>query len=395
MKEGSAWWLGLMLCAAIGTIWIPEPWINPSLYEAGVFLLACGWAAGMVWRPYAVRGSWVLAYLGFGAVWPLVQLGLGETVSRWDTWRWVLLGWAGWTSAFLALQIFSGEGGRERRERFLRAMGWFAFGMVLLALFDNLTGTKRIFWFDQRGLGAPFGPFVNRNTLGAFGELALPLIFCRALKRGEEGMGLLEAGMAAAVYAAVIAGASRTGAAVTTAEVVVMLWAGMRRGGGLRSMGAGRRGWIALAAFGAFAAIFVATVGAGRLVERLEGKDGGYGDRKEMDLSALDMARARPWFGFGLGNYENAYPGYARFDSDKTINHAHNDWTEWAATGGWPYFGAMLCAFAWTARRAYASVWGIGLAAVFLHCLTDFPFQISGMYFWVVTFLGVLAAESP
>ena len=388
MRDWSAGWLGLLLCGAIGTIWIPGAWINPSLFEAGVFLLACCWAVRMVWRPYAVVGSWVLGWLGFAAVWPLAQLALGVTVSRWETWRAALIWGADFAAAFLALQIFSGAGGANRRAWFLRAMGWFAFVLVLLALLDSLTGAKRIFWFDQGGLGSPYGPFVNRNTLAAFGELVLPLILYRALVSGEAGgTGLVEAGMAAGVYAVVIAGASRTGAAVATGELLVLMWAGRKRG---EAGGQWRR---AAMAFGVMAAIFVAAAGAARLAGRMEQKQG-FGDRKEMTLSALDMARERPWFGFGLGNFENAYPKYARFDSDKVINHAHNDWAEWAATGGWPFFVAMCGVVVWLVGRAYRSVWGIGILAVFVHCLTDFPFQIGGMQFWVFTLLGVLAAET-
>jgi hypothetical protein len=387
MKDFSALWLGAMLCAAIVTIWIPGAWINPSLFEAGVFLLAGCWAARMIWRPYQVRGSWVLACLGFGALWPLAQLALGVTVSRWDTWRQSLLWSADFAGAFLALQIFSGEGGGNRRAWFLRALGFFAFGILLLSLLDSLTGEKRIFWFDQGGLGSPFGPFVNRNTLAAFGELALPLILYRAFQAGGLlGTGLMEAGMAAGVYAAVIAGGSRTGAAVATAEILLLLWMGWKRG----ARGDARR---VLGAFAVMAAIFVAAAGVATLAGRLEGKESS-GDRKEMALSALEMVRERPWFGVGLGNFENAYPKYARFDSDKVINHAHNDWAEWAATGGWPLFVAMCLAVAWTAPRAYRSAWGIGILAMFVHCLTDFPFEIGALQFWVFTLIGVLAAET-
>jgi hypothetical protein len=28
---------------------------------------------------------------------------------------------------------------------------------------------------------------------------------------------------------------------------------------------------------------------------------------------------------------------YARFDVGKTVNHAHNDWAEWAVDGGIPF----------------------------------------------------------
>jgi len=54
----------------------------------------------------------------------------------------------------------------------------------------------------------------------------------------------------------------------------------------------------------------------------------------------------------------------------------------------------MCLVVVWAARRAYRSAWGIGILAVFVHCLTDFPFEIGAMQFWVFTLIGVLAAET-
>ncbi len=67
-----------------------------------------------------------------------------------------------------------------------------------------------------------------------------------------------------------------------------------------------------------------------------------YGNRKEMTLSAVAMARERPAAGWGLGTFQYVYPAYALFDDDMLVNHAHNDWAEWTAEGGLPFLAFML-----------------------------------------------------
>ena len=83
------------------------------------------------------------------------------------------------------------------------------------------------------------------------------------------------------------------------------------------------------------------------------------------------MIAARPWTGYGLGNFATVYPEFARFDPGAVVEHAHNDWLEWATEGGWPYAAVwMLLAIAAT-RPALRSIWGIGVPAIFVHALVD------------------------
>jgi len=79
--------------------------------------------------------------------------------------------------------------------------------------------------------------------------------------------------------------------------------------------------------------------------------------------------------GFGLGTWSEVYPGFARFDDGLFANQAHNDWAQWAAEGGIPFFLIMLAVVAGALRPAFRSLWGLGLLAVFIHCLVDYPMQ--------------------
>jgi O-antigen ligase len=106
------------------------------------------------------------------------------------------------------------------------------------------------------------------------------------------------------------------------------------------------------------------------------------------------MVHDRPLTGFGLGAWSSAYPAYARYDDGTFVNQAHNDWAQWSAEGGVPFFLLMLIAVVGLARPAWRSLWGLGLMAVFLHALVDYPFEqrpALAAYFFALA--GALAAE--
>ena len=105
------------------------------------------------------------------------------------------------------------------------------------------------------------------------------------------------------------------------------------------------------------------------------------------------MIAARPWTGYGLGNFATVYPEFARFDPGAVVEHAHNDWLEWATEGGWPYAAVwMLLAIA-TLRPALRSIWGIGIPAVFLHALVDYPLARLGVAAWLFILIGALGSN--
>lgn len=105
------------------------------------------------------------------------------------------------------------------------------------------------------------------------------------------------------------------------------------------------------------AGVFSAVVGWGYIGKRFQQQDP-YAVRRELLSSSLAMIRERPWSGFGLGTWPTAYPGYAIFDNGAFVNHAHNDWAEWAAEGGAPFFMCMLVIAAWAARQSLRFPWG-------------------------------------
>jgi O-antigen ligase len=88
------------------------------------------------------------------------------------------------------------------------------------------------------------------------------------------------------------------------------------------------------------------------------------------------------------------YPQFASFDVGLTVDHAHNDWAEWTAEGGVPMLVLMLAIAVTGFRLAIRSVWALGIYAVFLHSLVDFPLQIPAIAALLFSFLAALCSES-
>ncbi len=375
-------WLGLMLSLAILLMWVDGQWINPSLFRAGLFSLVCVWCARFVASPYPVRGSFGLVPLAAAVAWGLIQLGTGHTVSRWETWN-ATLGWAGNLAAFwLALQIGSDT---KARQALLRGMIVFAFAISVISVLQFFSSPNKLLWFYVTG-SSNFGPFWNRDRYASFAELLLPLAVVQAV-RGD-GVRWFYAAAAATLFAAVIAGASRAGSALVVAEAValgIMGW-------GRRRLDKAGLGWSTVVFIG-LAFVFTAVVGVETVMDRFGEKDP-YAARRAFLESAVAMTRARPGMGFGLGNFENAYPAYARVDMDKIVNRAHNDWAEWAADGGVPFLAIMLCLGSWVLPKAVRSVWGMGVVAVLAQATVDFPLHSPAIEFWVFTLIGTLAAKA-
>ncbi len=376
--------LGLLLCVAILINWVPARWINPTFFQAGLFLMMGVWGVRIIYRPYVLYGSFALLPLGIAAGWGLLQLARQSTVSRWETW-YAVVTWAGNFSAFfLALQVCHSS--RVRRW-FLQVLMVFGFVISVASMLQFFSMPQKIFWvFDDQA--NDFVPFQSPDHYAAFAELIMPIALVRALKQADGRKALWYTGIAATIFAAVIAGMSRAGALLIIADAIVVPLAA-----GKRQRFAPGRVRMTAASFALVASILTAVVGLSALLDRFRNPDP-YEGRREMAVSALMMARERPWLGFGLGNFGNAYAKYAVWDTDKIVDHAHNDWAEWAAEGGLPFLGMIVSVFIWAVPRAFRSVWGIGILAVFGHSLVDFSLQSPVLEFWMFSLLGVLAAES-
>jgi O-antigen ligase len=372
-----------LLFLSILLAWAPERWAV-SLLETGSFALAAAWAVRLAIRPLRLERSLAILPLAGTVLWGILQLCMGSSVYPRETWN-ALLMWTTNLAVFaVALQVFSNAGSRDR---FLRATLLFGFALSVVSTLAMFTSRTNVFWiFPALSDRVPAGPFLSPNQYAAFIELVLPLALVRAASDARRTV--LFALMAGAMYASVIASASRAGFVLASLEIVAVLALALGgRGATLRSIAR------VVAVLAAFIVLFTALVGWETLWNRLNRADP-FAGRREMLDSTLDMIRDRPWTGFGLGTWSTVYPAYARYDDGLFANHAHNDWAQWTAEGGFPFLALLLGIAVWSIRPALRSRWGIGAIAVFLHCMVDYPLQKPALAAFFFAVLAVLACSA-
>jgi len=383
MKIFAAAVLWLSIVYSIVMMWDQARW-SVSIPEIAVFsiasLLLLGCVAG--WR--RPETSRIMVPLAAVALWGLLQIWLGDTVYGWRTKVAVLYWGSGFAMFFTALQVLRDE--RIRRV-FMDLLLFFGFVIAILSPLQSLDPATKIFWIFPQPSDLPtqFGPFPYRNQYEAFIELLLPYALYRGVTGGNRS--LYYALVVAVMYASSIAASSRMGFILTTAEMVVVpllvMW---RRKISFKHVQGG------LFFFAAILVMLAAAAGPSILASRFSVTDP-YAGRREFTEASIAMVKDRPLLGFGLGTWSTVYPGYAPNDDGLFINQAHDDWAQWAAEGGLPFAGIMLAVAIWAARRGLRTGWGLGVTAVFLHCLVDYPIQRTGVALVMFTMLGALAAD--
>jgi O-antigen ligase len=372
--------LAAILFFGILTLWVPGRWAI-SAFQVALFALA---AVRLVRRRSLGQHpvGWILAA---ALAWGLLQVAAHWTVDRATTLD-SLLGWLANLAAFsLALDLYQSP---ERRERFLRATLVFATILGVVSIFTFLTSPiGKVFWIFDTGSGGPtLSSFVYHNQYATFVEAVLPLAIVGAIR--DRRRWILNTIVAATLFGSVVTGGSRTGSILCLAEILVIPAFAY-----LRGMVSRRTLIRAMAGSLGAIVILIGVVSWQPLWKRLQ-EANPYSVRWNLVRSSLDMVRDRPWTGFGLGTWPEAYPGYARYDDGTFVNQAHNDWAQWAVEGGVPFFALMLAITVWSIRPAVRSLWGIGMLSVFVHALVDYPFQqrpaLAAFFF---AMLGALAAS--
>ena len=265
---------------------------------------------------------------------------------------------------------------------------YFGFAVSVLAVLQFFTSAGKIFWvFPSEFPDGTLGPFLNRDHYAAFVELVLPIVLFEAIS--DRRKMFFGAGMAGAMLASVIAGGSRAGSVLVILESATVILLMSRRDVRLTRKTIG----VCAALLVLCSLVFTAVVGWSRLLKGLQ-EPNPFRGRREMLIATVAMARARPWSGFGLGNFENAYPGYAIFDAGEVVDHAHNDWAEWTAEGGVPFLGCLLAVAIWSVLQVQRHPWGLGAVFVLLHSLVDFPMQRPPLALWVFVLLGAMSVRA-
>lgn len=370
--------LAVVLFFGILTLWAPGYW-PVAVFEVSMFGLAIIAALHCLRTP--PRFSYPLVPLLFAVLWGVLQLWTGCTVSAFET-RIALTRWTTLLAAFIASWVLFQDANVWRW--FRSAMLWFGFFVAVLATVQTFTAGGKVFWIFQTEYSERvMGPILYQNHYAAFIEVVLPLAVYESLRHKRES--LLYSGMAATMYASVIASASRAGFVLASAEFVfVAVRLCLQRHVSGRTVG------MSLVRVALLLAAFTAAVGWGTVWERLNISDP-FAGRREFARSSVRMIANHPWFGIGLGTWPMVYPAYAIVDTGLFANRAHDDWLEWTAEGGVPFGLAMATLFLWCLRPAFGSAWGVGIVAVFLHAMVDYPFSRPALAVWIVVMLALLA----
>jgi hypothetical protein len=311
--------------------------------------------------------------------------GIGQTIWShqkilYNGWVTTLFWFTAAVIAVIATQVFQGPGiGRQ----FRFAFACFGSAVCLFDLLEQASHTGKYYWIFESVRHAVFGPFAYYNNFAEFTELVLPVTLWFGL--GQRKTNYLFLGLGALQIGAVVASSSRAGTAMVFLELIAVMAIAYFR----------RRNTAILPALGLTLLLsigFTLVAGYDNLITKLKMRDQ-LATRREINQSSLAMIRERPLTGWGLGSYVPVYPMFATYDDGTWVNRAHNDWLEWTAEGGIFFSSLMLVVFVWSIRPAVRTGWAIGLIAVCLHAIVDYPFARMGVCGWYFALAGMLAVR--
>ncbi len=244
---------------------------------------------------------------------------------------------------FVATLIFSDTPRRLRT--IVRTITIFGFLLAMFGLTQSFTSDgTRVYWFRQLTQSTAFGPFINRHHFAGYMELAialpLGLLFSGAIESYKRPLYAFAAMM---MGVALIMTNSRGGIISLAAEILfVVVVAGPSLRHGERRPRAARIRSVLLRAglaFGLIAVLIGGTIAAGgsgvfsRLLGTVNADDPTTG-RAHFWSVTLDVIKAYPIVGSGLGSFSVIYTRYDSRNGFYRLEQAHNDYLQTLADGG-------------------------------------------------------------
>lgn len=310
---------------------------------------------------------------------------------------------------------------REAMQRLVIALVILGSAEALYGVIEFLTGWQPLRRFVAIPRAYPVGTYVNRDHFAGLLEMVFPFALALAFARGEKAFGqapqarggwlrnvLLRPGLgpvvlwmflSALLLLGIVCSLSRMGilsALVATAFVAFLLV----------TSGHGRRaGAMVLTGFLCVAVSLALWMGIepvlDRYAEPMTGRLGIWAD-------TLALIRQSPVVGIGLGTLGVAITPVQTVYLDKVIDHAHNDYLEFAAELGLPGALLLFAALFWVLGRTVGAIYrpgrgfpkaaatgaAGGLAAILTHSLADFNLHIPANALVFAVLLGVAWAVS-
>lgn len=244
---------------------------------------------------------------------------------------------------FVATLVFTDTPRRLRT--IVRTITIFGFLLAMFGLTQSLTSDgTRVYWFRQLTQSTAFGPFINRHHFAGYMELAialpLGLLFSGAVESYKRPLYAFAAMM---MGVALIMTNSRGGMISLAAEVLflaVIAGSGFTRGErparAQRIRSALMRTGLA---FGFIAILIGGTLAVGgphvftRLIGTVNADDPTTG-RTHFWSVTLDVIKAYPIVGSGLGSFGVIYTRYDSRNGLYRLEQAHNDYLQTLSDGG-------------------------------------------------------------
>ena len=297
---------------------------------------------------------------------------------------------------FAATLIFTDTSRRLRT--LVRTITIFGFLLAMFGLMQSLTSDgTRVYWFRQLTQSTAFGPFINRHHFAGYMELAiaipLGLLFTGAVEKNKR---VLYSFAAMLMGVALLMTNSRGGVISLGAEILFLAVVGTtaRSRNGQR-LPRRERARVAMVRAGLAFALIMALIGGAlafggtdiftRLLGTPTASDPTTG-RAHFWSVALNVIKAYPITGSGLGSFGVIYTRYDSRNGLFRLEQAHNDYLQTLSDGG--IIGAALGLwFIWILfRRGFARrethdrfrrgvITGAlaGCFAVLVHSFFDFP----------------------
>jgi hypothetical protein len=372
-------WLAIILYFGILLGWSPEAWsINVPQIAVSAF------GAVLLVRQIARREPlWfhldTVAIVLF-VLWGPAQIAAGISVQTFETWN-ATLYWLMAATLYLSARTLMQS--KAALERFLTVQVFAGTSLAIISVLLYFSTPMKVFFFFESRWAA-YGPFIYKNQFAAFLELLMPVVLYRIIVDRKRRLAYIV--VYAALFACMVTSLSRAGIVLAVLELLLF---------GFYCAIHGKITARSLLKIGvplvAMLVLFSLVVGWDSIEARLEERDN-LQARGNLASSTVQMIRAQPVAGFGLGTWRAVYPAYAHFDIFRLANEAHDDWLQWASDGGVPFALIVLFLAVWSSRYSWSHFWGIGVPIVFLHCLVDYPTREPALAAMLFTFAGALSA---
>ncbi|MFL6216341.1 MAG: O-antigen ligase family protein [Blastocatellia bacterium] len=223
----------------------------------------------------------------------------------------------------------------------------FGLALAVFGLIQHFAWNGKLYWIRPTEAPSPFGPFANHNHFAGFLELLIPIPIGLLLMRAVRAELRWLYGFAALMMTlAVLASLSRGGMISLAASLAFILLLGLRA----RRYRDGHRPrfsrlatavarTVPVIAITLLIAAGVFWIGADPIIERVSnqpasGNASFYDSRGWVWRDTLQMIRANPITGVGLGAYGTAFSLYTASDGSLRVPQAHNDFLQIVADCG-------------------------------------------------------------